>query len=214
VQLYPELRRYHREAEVRGTVGAGAKAVGPGELDPDGVLLAWLGQYADDLETIERHWPLIDPAAREDGSKGLRFISERILKAYASILTAALEAMTSTNERIHEADEYAVRGIELARSEGAEVVVFGHTHGAKDIRMDGNRYLNTGTWIGLVDIDYEALRRGGIPEYDDLLDRLRSPETFAPLKFLTFAEIAAPAGVMEVGLRIWRDGEARRAIAQ
>ena len=85
-------------------------------------------------------------------------------------------------------------------------MVLGHTHGARDILSEGIRYLNCGTWIGLLDLDREQLREADTEQYRELLDRLREQRAFTPLRLLTFVEITYPNGRLDVALRTFRGG--------
>jgi UDP-2,3-diacylglucosamine pyrophosphatase LpxH len=209
-RLFPELRRWHRAEH--GIVGAGAKGGEPGELDPDQALLAWLGAHARDLEIVHEGRVLLRASGAE-GSKGSPALPERLSQAYAAIFRAALDLLTSTADDPSRDDGYADRALDLAAAEGAEIAVLGHTHGLRDIRRGDRRYLNTGTWIGLVDLDRRALRDAGPIEYRALLERLRSPGAFIPLQQLSFVELAYPHGRLEARLRVFRDGAARAVSA-
>lgn len=203
-RLYTELRRYARE--VPGVAGAGAKGRAKGR-GAEGDILVALGPHADDLEIIDRFGATAGPL-QEMGSKSLERLPRRVEEAYVSIFCAALQQMTSRRERLDDDDRYAAQALELGRAEGAEVVVFGHTHGLRKIIKGGCCYLNTGTWIGLLDLDYEALMAQPGPTFRDVLERLRSPEAFVPLRLLSFVEIAYPHGQLTASLKIFGNGAA------
>jgi len=208
-RLYPELRRWHRAAEAQGIAGAGAKGSAPADLDPQEAFLAWLGAHAADLQIVDEGRMLLRAGGAE-GSKGSPALPERLSQACAAIFRAALDMLTSNADDDPSRDDaYAGRALELAAAEGAEIAVLGHSHGLRDIRRGGHRYLNTGTWIGLVELDRRALREAGAIEYRALLERLRSPAVFVPLSRLSFVEIAYPHGRLEASLRLFCNGVAR-----
>jgi UDP-2,3-diacylglucosamine pyrophosphatase LpxH len=201
-RLYPELRRYARAGAK--PVGAGARSAGGPALGPEEQFLAWLGANADDLEVLDKNRGAL--AANTAGSRGI--LSDRVSAAYASIFRKALEALTSRADTPHDDDGYAAEAFALAARENAEVVILGHTHGIKDIRRGDARYLNTGTWIGLLDLDLKALEGASADEYRALLEKLREEKAFAPFKLITFAEFAYPGGKLEANVKVWQDGRA------
>jgi plasmid stabilization system protein ParE len=185
--------------------GGGARGSVAGPRTAEEGFLAWLGQYANDLEIIDNYRVFLH-VGETAGSKGSGSFPERISTAYCTIFRAALKAMTSRPEPADDADFYTDNALRLAQAEGAELVVFGHTHGLKDIQSGGARYLNTGTWIGLVDLNHALLEERGMEGYQAFLNALRDQKPFARLKLLTFAEIAYPHERLDAGLRIWRNG--------
>jgi UDP-2,3-diacylglucosamine pyrophosphatase LpxH len=199
-QLYPELRRRHRSARA---AGAGAKGGLAANLDGEDAFLAWLGQFADDLEAIDRGAGVVQSSPQ--GSKGLGEVPRHVSVAAARVLRAALAALTARLGSLTDEDGYATPALALATAEDAEVVVLGHTHGLRDITRNGRRYLNCGTWIGLVDLDLNALAEGE-PDYPEIVARLRDPGCFRPVERCSFVEIAYPQGRLKASLKVLRDG--------
>jgi UDP-2,3-diacylglucosamine pyrophosphatase LpxH len=218
-RLYPELKRRGREAPgaafdgAKGSVdrrdqpaGRGATAH-PAALEEE--LLSWLGAYAEELRILDEACVVLQ-AADAQGSKGEELWNEKISAAYTSVFQAALAGMSSPRAGLASEDAYAARALELAHAERAEVVVLGHSHGLRDIRMGWARYLNTGTWIGLVGLD--DLRQAA--QAEALRAQLSALRRRGALEFeqrLSFVEIAYPNGQLDAGLRVFRGGRAHAA---
>jgi UDP-2,3-diacylglucosamine pyrophosphatase LpxH len=201
-RLYPELRRYARAAET--PVGAGARGGDDVEEGTEAQFLAWLGESAADLETIDKNrGALVDDAA---GSRG--YFSDKLSAAYAAVCRRALTALTSRADTPTDDDGYVKGALEIAGREKAEVVILGHTHGIKDIREGAARYLNTGTWIGLLDLDLKSLENAETDEYRAVLEKLRNQEAFAPVKLISFADVSYPGGKLEANVKVFKDGKA------
>jgi UDP-2,3-diacylglucosamine pyrophosphatase LpxH len=199
-RLYPELRRFARAAKT--PVGGGARGGSDVEQGTEAEFLAWLGESAEDLETIDKNrGALVDDAS---GSRG--YFSDKLSASYAAVCRRAFAALTSRADTPRDGDGYVQGALEIAVREKAEVVILGHTHGIKDIRAGAARYLNTGTWIGLLDVDLKSLENAGTDEYRAILEKLRKQEAFAPVKLITFAEVAYPGGKLEANVKIFRDG--------
>jgi len=201
-RLYPELRRYARAASA--PAGGGARGGDDIEGGTEAQFLAWLGESAADLETIDKN----RGALVEDASGSRGYFNEKLSAAYAAVCRRALTALTSRADTPTEDDGYLKGAMEIASRENAEVVIMGHTHGIKDIRQESRRYLNTGTWIGLLDLDLKSLENASADEYRAVLDKLRNQEAFTPVKLITYAEVAYPGGQLEANVKVFRDGKA------
>jgi UDP-2,3-diacylglucosamine pyrophosphatase LpxH len=222
-RLYPELRRLARTG--RGGALAGAKGSGGtgvrGASAPDALfpavpidpraqeeeVLAWLGSYADELQILDEGRAVLY-ADGHDGSKGPGQPSERVWAAYAAIFEAALEAMASLRAAPAGEDGATRRALALARAEGAEVIVLGHDHRARDVRTPGARYLGTGAWTAVLELDHDDLRRAGTSAYRALLAYLRARTASELPKRLSFVEIAYSSGRLEAQLCELRNGRA------
>lgn len=199
-RMFQEMRKFARKTST--PAGGGARAESPLPAAPDTDFLALLGQNADALEVVYDNRAYLTGGELE-GSRG-RW-SNKLSVAAAAVLRSALGRMTARPDRPAEPDEHTADAIELAKREGAEVVVLGHTHGLKDLRVGPIRYLNTGTWIGLLDLDHETWQKAPPEECAALIRRFQQPETFVPLRHLTFVEIHYPQDRLEANVRLFRD---------
>ena len=201
------LRKYHFRFEEAQTTGSGARGASTALASYEQGL-AWLGQYAHELEIIdmERDALLSGIEGSVASQRSTRGWSRPLSSAVVRVCQAALDAMTARPDRIGEDDGYKDAAIKLACAEDVDLVVLGHTHGLRDLRVDGRRYLNSGTWIGLLDWDPIRLRNAAPADYAAFLRHLREAAPFVPAKLLTFVEISYPYGTLNADLRIFRDG--------
>ena len=100
----------------------------------------------DDQPSFAQRWR----AATTDALKGVQ------LKALQAALKALVDTHKLTFDIEHEAEEY-LKAARARLDAGFELVVFGHTHLAKDIDLKTDlapgarrQYLNTGTWVDLM----------------------------------------------------------------
>jgi UDP-2,3-diacylglucosamine pyrophosphatase LpxH len=172
-KLFGSLAGYYLNRQA--PAGGGARSTS----SDDEPALAIFGEWANELKFVLDHPKLPPPGARGDAD----------LKARLKLLRAALKSGT-ISETTTEDDGYAARALAIAERENAHTIIFGHTHGARDIRGNGRRYLNTGTWIDRVELDrlakaLEATAGDGWATVEALLE----PSNFRSEPRLSYAEI-------------------------
>lgn len=157
-------------------VGGGARAVGAG----DESAFAVFGEWAMALQAAVDFPVTAVPA----GARG-----EPALKARLELLRAAVSKNTIAESKQAD-DGYADDAFAVAEQENAHTVIFGHTHGARDISRAGKRYLNTGTWIDRIELDRldAALRRGEGNTWS-AIEALLDPASFRSAPVLSYVEI-------------------------
>lgn len=167
--------------------GGGARAPEP----PEETALALFGALAHELEVAFDHPQLQMP-------EGAR--SEPALRAKIALLKRAL-AECATGDMTKAEDEHTKQAFDIARQSGVHTVVLGHTHGARDLEKDGKRYLNSGTWINLVQLDSlrEAVARADGDPWA-VVAALLDPETFRSQPKLSYVELYDG----KVNLRTWK----------
>jgi UDP-2,3-diacylglucosamine pyrophosphatase LpxH len=152
----------------------------------------------DDLQEVFALFDRVPEAAPEAGRDG-RMVAEGAITIKEELLFRGLRRWGEKDNRSFQVDREneiylrAARGL-VARS-GHKVVVFGHTHHAKRIALDGGGlYLNTGTWADLMRIPEavfsaeEPLARAAFGDFmtalkTDVGDLRRLVPTFARIDF-------------------------------
>lgn len=169
----------------------------PAASGPEDALMDILAPHAEDIKVVMSYGrPLAILLPEQESARGPALPPLPLEKAVARLISGLIP-----DRSIEEVDSYADAAWRLARSRGADVCVLGHTHGARRVERDGVLYLNTGTWVGLLRLDRDALH--GAKSLDDLLRSIRAQEPFKPVDLLTFAEIAYPNGRLESALKRW-----------
>jgi UDP-2,3-diacylglucosamine pyrophosphatase LpxH len=166
-------------------VGGGARAVAGG----DEPVLALFGEWAKDLKAVFDQ-PVLPPA----GARGDLDLAARIKLVRAAVSKSTIEESSGDD------DGYVDGAIAIAERDGAHTVIFGHTHGARNIERDGKRYINTGTWIDRVELNQldKALRETTGNVWD-ALEILLTPANFRSEPLLSYAEIVGD----RVNLQAW-----------
>jgi UDP-2,3-diacylglucosamine pyrophosphatase LpxH len=187
-QLVQKLTQYYRS--VGAPAGGGARAAESGS--PEETALAEFGGVAQELATALRY----PDAQTPEGAR-----SEPALRAKLALLRRAVASDTTGDEtRID--DEHTDQAFAIAEQIGASTVILGHTHGARDVTRGTKRYLNTGTWIELVNLDrlaaaVEASERDPWALVAAMLD----PQTYQSAPRLSYVEIHEGG----INLRVWTD---------
>lgn len=109
--------------------------------------VAWVPSGDEDqvgfTETIKAWWHVWG-ARRAAGDQARQL--ERLQRALRAYQEEHAEAYDTSRE-----GEVWLRGARRAFEAGAELVIYGHTHFAKDVQVaPGQRYLNSGTWADLM----------------------------------------------------------------
>jgi hypothetical protein len=111
-------------------------------------------------------------------------------QARARVLRWAMARVTSAEQPTDASDHYASEAIAIARGSGARAIVLGHTHGARDLSVDGVRYLNTGTWINLMSLDQAVTAAASNDDPWPAVASLLDPASFRSTPRLSYVEMA------------------------
>lgn len=200
-----ELQLLYELSKTQTAVGTGARG-SPSTAEQE---LAWLGQYAEALSILLHEQATIVPGDSDIGTRG-RF-SPVFAQAATQILHTVLDLLTSRSDSIDQGDSYAQAAESLLQSENAEVVIFGHTHGLREIVYGSKRYFNTGTWVGLVDWNLTELRNARPEDILDFLNLLRKQPTLRISPTLSFVEVTYRSSRPHGSLWLFHNGVAQLA---
>ncbi len=136
----------------------------------DGVEVVWIEGNHDDAEAMRRHWGVESvPQYRLDSPvptlilHGVCFdtVGRRLrhgvgvfrmlhkIRLRLGLTSLHFAAYAKRWRRLYRMMRSTVRrnAVRHAQAEGVELVVCGHVHCAEDSRIDGIRYINTGSWV-------------------------------------------------------------------
>jgi UDP-2,3-diacylglucosamine pyrophosphatase LpxH len=154
------------------------------ELLPGGEQISFVGDFTD-------------KARREGLFKAMRKMAESHRQAYAID---------------HEEDEY-LKPAKHAAQHGWQVIVYGHTHLAKRMRVGNAVYLNTGTWADLMRMPEEIWQddadkaRAALYDFVDDLAASRLQPWRRPLPTYARIELDAQLAVTHADVHFAADGE-------
>lgn len=153
------LRRFARHLRPGPVLGDGAKMEPPTNLDE---LLA--DALAQELTERERHAPSATQDKLETFLEGHSAPRPGMLANHSTWLAPVRAALrlishnnTFFNEKVLSSDDEAIVDKQLRPQKEPCVGIFGHTHAARHVTHGKHMYVNTGTWMGLMDL----------PRFDD-----------------------------------------------
>ena len=200
-----ELQLLYELSKTQTEVGTGAR----GSSSTAEQELAWLGQYAEALSILQHEQASMLPGDADLGARGR--LSPLFAQAATQILHAVLDLLTSRADRSDQRDDYAQAAEALLQSENADIVLFGHTHGLREIAYGSKRYFNTGTWVGLVDWDLAELRNARPEAMLDFLNLFLKQPTLRISPSLSFVELTYRNSRPHGSLWLFHNGVAQLA---
>lgn len=144
----------------------------------------------------ERRWQRFFLKDPQDGLQA-RFsrgesIDDKTLLKLKTALRAKLKS-DRTFDANNSDDQYCKAAAAMIAKGLATVVVMGHTHLYRDVKIEGGRYLNTGTWADLIRLDQALLAddKAASEQFLDWLRRLSTNQLEGIRKcFPTYADVS------------------------
>jgi UDP-2,3-diacylglucosamine pyrophosphatase LpxH len=207
---------YERSRQAKEhTTSMSVRPLGPGDIraectaarEPGGLRKLFIGQMGDaelnrlmalvkGIETERMTGRPIDIQGQAQQARSLlKLSSSQSREKRVRVLLDSFRCLQNDTsfDRSVESDKYLTHAKNLAAA-GFRVVIFGHTHLAKDLPLDhGATYLNTGTWADLMRVPSEILSASddcASEHLERFVDAMQTGDLQAYVEFMpTFAHI-------------------------